>query len=104
MDAAFMFGISGDQELAADGVRALAIEAGTSLGTGRIEAEALGVDGSRHVAGALHGAHEVAADFVEADDEENLLRALGNGRDPVGIAIDIYEHAVPGHGIGAREE
>ena len=98
-----MPGEPGDQELAADGVRALAVHAGTGFGTGRGEPEALRVDRRGHVAGALHGAVHVVAHLVHPHDEDHLFRPLGDGGDPVGVSVDVHHHAVLGDGVGAGQ-
>ena len=99
-----MAGEAGDQELAADGVGGLAVHAGAGLGAGGGEAEALGVGGSGHIARPLHGAVHIVADLVNAHDQNDLLRPVGDGGDPVGVAVDVHQHAVLGDGVGAGEE
>ena len=84
----------GDQELAADGVRALAVHAFAGLCAGGGKTETLGIGGRGHIAGALHGAVQVTADLIHAHDEEHLLRPLADGGDTVGVPVDIDEDPV----------
>ena len=99
-----MSGKAGDQKLAADRIRRLAIKAGTLLGARGIQAEALSVDRSSDVTGALHGTVDIIADFIHADDEKNMLRTLSDRGYAVGVAIDVYEDAVVCDRISTREE
>ena len=89
-----MSGKAGDQELAADRIRRLAIKAGTLLGARGIQTKALSVDRSSNVTGALHGTVDIIADFIHADDEKNMLRTLSDRGYSVGVAVDVYEDAV----------
>ena len=99
-----MAGEAGDEELAADGIRRFAVHAGTRFGAGGIQTEALGVDGSRHITGTLHGAVPVIADLVHADDHDHLPRTLCYRADPVGIAVNIDHDAVLRYRIGGGKE
>ena len=56
MDPVRMSGISRDQELTADGIRRLAVEAFSGFFTGSLDVESLGVDRCSHISRALHGA------------------------------------------------
>ena len=55
MDPVRMSGISRDQELTADGIRRLTIEAFSGLLAGSLDVESLGVDRCSHVSRTLHG-------------------------------------------------
>ena len=94
----------GDQELTADGVRALAVHAFTGLRAGCGQAETLGVGRCGYVTGTFHSAVQIAADLVHADDEEHLLRSLADGGDPVRVSVNIDEDTVVRHGVGTGEE
>ena len=93
-----------DQELAADGVGGLAVETGTRLRTGRIQAETLGVHRRRHVSRALHRVIDIAADLIHAHDKKHMRRALCNSRHTVAVAVDVDEDAVLRHRIHAAQE
>ena len=56
VDSVGMSGESGDQELAADGIRRLTIEAFSGFFAGSLDVESLGVDRCSHVSRTLHGA------------------------------------------------
>lgn len=101
MDSARVTGEAGDQELAADGVRRFAVEAGPGFGAGRAEAEALCVGRGGHVPCSLHGVVHIAADLVHAHDKDDLLRAEGNCRNAVGIPVDVDEDPVVRDGVAA---
>ena len=55
MDPVRMSGISRDQELAADGIRRLTIEAFSGFFAGSLDVESLSIDGCSHVSRTLHG-------------------------------------------------
>ena len=100
MDSAGMSGISGDQELTADGIRRLAIEAFSGLLAGCLDIESLGVAGSCDVSRTLHGIVDVGAYFVQTDDKYYFSRPLGDTGDTVGITINVDHNAVTGDSIG----
>ena len=56
MDPVRMSGISRDQELTADGIRRLAVEAFSGFFAGSLDIESLGIDRCSHVSRTLHGA------------------------------------------------
>ena len=100
MDSAYMSGVSGDHELAADGIRRLAVEAFSGLLAGRLDVESLGIAGCCNVSGTLHGIVDIGAYLVQTDDKYYLSRSLGNTGDTVGVAVDVDHNAVTGDGIG----
>ena len=55
MDPVRMSGISCDQELTADGIRRLTVEAFSGFFAGSLDVESLSIDGCSHVSRTLHG-------------------------------------------------
>ena len=55
MDPVLMAGKSGDKELAADGIRGFAVNAGAGLDTGSGDTDPLGINGGGNTSGPLHG-------------------------------------------------
>ena len=100
MDSVYMSGVSGDQELAADGILRLAVEAFSGFFAGSLDVESLGVDRCSHVSRTLHGIVDIGTYLVQTDDKYYLSRSLGNTGDTVGIAVDVDHNAVTGDGIG----
>ena len=96
-----MLGVSRDQELTADGIRRLAVEAFSGLLAGCLDIESLGVAGGCDVSRTLHGLVDVGTYFVQTDDKYYFSRPLGDTGDTVGITVDVDHNAVAGDGIGA---
>ena len=103
-DPSLMSRKPGDEDLTADRIGRLAVEARTLLRAGRIKTKTLRVDRSGNISRALHCRIDIVADLVHADDEDNVLGALGDRGNSVGIAVNVYEDAVISHGVAACEE
>ena len=104
MDPAGMAAEAGDQELAADGIRALAVHALAGFRTGRGQAEPLGIGRGGDVPGTLHGTVQITADLVHPHDEQDFLRALADGGDAVGVSVNVHEDTVVCHGVHTGKE
>lgn len=104
MDTVCVHGVSGDQELAADVSGGFAVHAGAGFAAGGCQVEALGVDGCGFVAGAFHRVVDILGHFVDADDQDEFFGAVCVGADAVCVAVDVYEYAVFGDGVGAAHE
>ncbi len=104
MDTVFVPGIAGNEHLAADGIRGLAIGAGTGFPAGGFNWEALGVAGSGGVAHTVYGGIHVFDDLVHANDHNDLFGAVANGCHPVGIAVQIHKYPVLRYRIAAAQE
>ena len=90
MDSVFMSGISGDQELTADGIRGFAVKAFSGRFTWGLNIESLGIGRCSNISGTFHGTVKVAADLVYSHNEDHFFRTLGNTGNAVGVAINIY--------------
>lgn len=64
MDSVFMSGISGDQELTADGIRGFAVKAFSGFLTWSFDIKSLRISCSCHISGTLHCTVKIRTDFV----------------------------------------
>ena len=55
--------------------------------------------GGGDIPGAFHGTVQVGTDLLDSYNKNDLLRTLRNAGDTIGIAVDVDEDAVVGHGI-----
>ena len=95
-----MSGKACDEYLAADRVRRFAVKASTLFRAGRIETKALHIGRRSNVPRALHCRIQVVANLIHSDDEDNVLGALCDSRNPVSVAVDIYDYSVISHSVG----
>ena len=93
--------ITGNQELAADGVGGFAIRTFARQFAGRFKRKTLCIGGGGDIPGAFHGTVQVGTDLLDSHNKNDLLRTLRNAGDTIGIAVDVDEDAVIGHGIDA---
>ena len=94
MDSSGMSGISCDQELAANGIRRLAVEAFSGCLARCFHLKTLGIRRSSYISGTLHRTVKICAYFIDSHNENNLLRTLGNAGYTVGISIDIHHNTI----------
>ena len=64
MDSVFMSGISGDQELTADGIRRFAVKAFSGFLTWSFDIKSLCISCSCYISGTLHCTVKIWTDFV----------------------------------------
>ena len=91
--------ITGNQELAADGVGGFAIRTFARHFAGRFKRKTLRIGGGGDIPGAFHGTVQVGTDLLDSYNKNDLLRPLRNAGNTIGIAVDVDEDAVVGHGI-----
>ena len=96
-------GVAEEVDVVADALGGVAVVADTVGLTGCVDVETGGVDGRSGAAGTGEGCLYGLGDLVDADDEDDLLRAPGDGGDTVAVAVDVDDDAVFGDGIGAGE-
>ena len=94
MDSVFMSGISGDQELTADGIRGFAVKAFSGFLTWSFDIKSLCISCSCYISGTLHCAVKIRTDFVYTYNKDYFFRALGNAGYTVGIAVNIDKDAI----------
>ena len=101
MDSSGMSGISCDQELAANGIRRLAVEAFSGCLARCFHLKALGIRRSSYISGTLHRTVKICAYFIDSHNKNNLFRSLSNTGYAVGIPINIHQNAIIRDRIGA---
>ena len=94
-------GVAEEVDVIADALGRVAIVADSVGLTGCLDIEAGSIDGRRGAAGTGEGCLYGLGDLVDADDEDDLLRAPGDGGDTVAVAVDIHDDTVFGDGVGA---
>ena len=96
-------GVAEEVDVVADALGGVAVVADTVGLTGCVDVETGGVDGRSGAAGTGEGCLYGLGDLVDADNEDDLFRAPGDGCDTVAVAVDVDDDAVFGDGIGAGE-
>ena len=96
-------GVAEEVDVVAYALGGVAVVADTVGLTGCVDVETGGVDGRSGAAGTGEGCLYGLGDLVDADDEDDLLRAPGDGCDTVAVAVDVDDDAVFRDGIGTGE-
>ena len=98
--AAFVAGVSEEVDIAADALGGVAVVAlAVHLAWG-LDVKSLGIDGGCYVSGSFEGCLKGGSNLIASYDEDDLLRAPGDGCHSVAIAVDIYYDTIFGDGIG----
>ena len=96
-------GVAEEVDVVADALGGVAVVTDTVGLTGCVDVETGGVDGRSGAAGTGEGCLYGLGDLVDADDEDDLLRAPRDGSDTVAVAVDVDDDAVFRDGIGTGE-
>lgn len=67
---------------------------GSGCGTGKISVQTYGVRGGSHIADSGNAAFHIGDNFIHADDEDHVARALDQACDAVAVAVDVDQFAV----------
>ena len=100
LDPAFFLGKARHKEIAANGIRRLAV------GTGSIHLarslsiwEALGIDWGRNVPDPIDSMFHILCHLVHTDNHKDLLRTVGNAGNAVRIPVKVHKDAIFRNGI-----
>ena len=96
-------GVAEEVDVVADALGGVAVVADTVGLTGCIDVKTGRIDGRSSASSTGEGCLYGLGDLVDADDEDDLLRAPDDGGDTVAVAVDVDDDAVFGDGIGAGE-
>lgn len=96
--------ITCNKELAADGIRRLAVHALPGLRAGCRKSETLCIYGSRFISCTLQGRIHITGNLVHAYNQYQLLRTVCICRNTVCISVNIYQHAIICNGVRAAEK
>ena len=104
MDAAFVARVARDDLLAAHASFRMAVGADAGELTGGICVQTCGVEGACDGVDAFDAALHVGDDLVHARDDADMLGAVQQQSEAVGVAIDVDELAIERDCVRAHEE
>ena len=96
--------MTGDDDMIANAGFGLAIRANTGNTAGIGAAKTLLIPGRCHGTGAGNGIFQGIANLIHAGNDQNILRAADNGRDPVAVTVNVDHLAIQAQTVGTGEE